>query len=79
MGPSPLASTFYTTYGNVCNAASNSLTFSAAANCNPGSGGTVVSIGLQCCVIQSYGGSVQAENMIVNEQLAMLFLYLTHS
>jgi hypothetical protein len=78
MGPAALTSGFYTQYGNVCNASSNTMTFSATANCGS-AGGANTSIGLNCCVIQSYGGSVQAENMIVNEQIQLLYLYLTHS
>jgi hypothetical protein len=78
MGPTVLATTFYSTFGNVCNAASNSIVFSALAKCGVGGSGTSVNVGLYNCVIQSYGGGVAAQDMVVNEQISMLFLWLTY-
>ena len=82
MGPAGLAKSFYNKFGDVCQASGNSVTFSALAQCGvtaQGSGGSQsVAITLGNCVIQSYGGGVQAEQMVVNEQIAMMFIYLTY-
>ena len=78
MGPTALASAFYSTFGNVCNASTNNIIFAATAKCGVGGAGQQVNVGLYSCVIQSYGGGVQAQDMVVNEQIQMLFLYLTY-
>jgi hypothetical protein len=89
MGPTALATAFYATFGNVCNATSNNINFTAQARCGsagwqstgdygPGSAGAGINIGLYNCVIQSYGGGIQAQEMVVNEQIQMLFLYLVY-
>jgi hypothetical protein len=78
IGPTALAEAFYTTYGDVCNAATNTLEFSAEAGC-PGDTNDTVTITLNNIVIQSYGGAVAAQDMVVNEQLSMLFLSLDYT
>jgi len=78
MGPTALAEAFYETYGDVCNADTNTLTFSAQTDCSGDTGGDTVTITMNHVVIQSYGGGVQAQDMVVNEQLGLLFLYLTY-
>ena len=78
MGPTAIASSFYTTFGNVCNALTNTIAFQAVAKCGSGGTGQTVNLSLGNCVIQSYGGGVQAEQMVVNEQIALMFLFMTY-
>jgi len=80
MGPTAVAASFFTSYGSVCNATSNSISFSTKASCGGASNtGTTSTITMSNCVIQSYGGGVQAEQMIVNEQIGVLFLSLSYT
>lgn len=77
LGPRPVAAAFYTTYGNVCNAATNNLNFSAQAGCNSQSStGGALTFGVQNAVIVSIGLSVGAQDMVINEQLAMTYVSL---
>lgn len=81
MGPTQVASSFYSSFGDVCQAYRNNITFQAYARCGvngSGASGQTVNITLGNCVIQSYGGGVQAEQMVVNEQIQMMFIYLTY-
>lgn len=79
LGPTALSATFYSTFGNVCNIATNTINFTAAAKCGVGGAGSTSAIQLTGCVIQSYGGSVQAQDMVVNEQITLMFLWLTYT
>jgi len=79
MGPAALAEAFYETYGDVCNADTNTLTFTAQANCaSGGDTGDTVTIVMNSVVIVGYGGAVTAQDMVVNESLTLLFLWLTY-
>ena len=96
MGPNAVAIAFYATFGNVCNASTNNINFTAQARCGTGNittgdygptqslgssntgSGAGVNIGLYSCVIQSYGGGIQAQEMVVNEQIQLLYLYLVY-
>jgi len=76
MGPVALTQGFYQTFGNVCNAAGNSLAFSAQMGCGTQGGGATYTIGLNHCVISQLGGSVSAQDMVINETVAMMFLFM---
>ena len=78
MGPTALAEAFFETYGDVCNAATNTLSFSAESGC-PGDDNDSVTITLNNIVIESYSGSVQAQQMVVGEQMKMIFLSLDYA
>lgn len=78
MGPAQLATSFYQTFGNVCNATSNNINFTASAKCGVNGSGASVAINLYSCVIQSYSGGVQAQDMVVNEQIQMTYVYMTY-
>ena len=77
LGPSAILPTFYAQYGDVCNAAGNSIAFSAVMACGAGGTGTPITITMNHCVINQLGVSVSAQDMIVNESLSMIYLYLT--
>jgi len=78
LGPRPVQLEFYRKFGNVCNAASNTIDFRAQTGCQSGvslSGGAYA-FSLRGCAIQNISVSVAATDMIVNEQLSMMFCSL---
>lgn len=79
MGPAALAAAFFLKYGNVCYADTNTLTVEAEAECGQDGGNDTVSLVMNGVVINSYGGSISSQDMVVNEQLAFLFLWLTYT
>ena len=77
VGPGVVMSAFYTAFGDVCNAANNTLVFGLATGCElPGDLGAQVAFTLLGCVITSIGITVAAENMIVNENLTLMYVAL---
>lgn len=78
MGPTGLSEAFYTTYGDVCNAATNTLEFSAEVGCE-GDDNESITITLNNIVIIGYAGGVGAQDMVVNEKLSMIFLSLDYT
>jgi hypothetical protein len=80
LGPRPVSAAFYAAYGNICNAAANTLIFQVISGCNvagdTGAGLTFAAIGV---VIVSLGMTVTAENMIINEALALMYVALLAS
>ncbi len=78
MGPSAIMPSFYTTYGNVCNAGSNSMTFAATTGCGGAAAGSML-IELDHVVIRALSGAVRANEMIIMESMELLFLYMTIS
>jgi hypothetical protein len=79
LGPRPVQVAFYQKYGNVCNAATNNIEFLADTGCGADqenlSGGTFA-FTIKHAVITQISISVAAQDMIVNEQLQMLFISL---
>ncbi len=76
IGPKTSLSKFYTTYGNVCLARSNSIQLSFSAGCSSGS--NVSSYTLTGCVITNIGFSVQAMDMVFNENTALQYVDLEY-
>lgn len=79
LGPRPLALAFYQKYGDVCQAATNNLDVEFAASCgNVDIAATQkYSMLLKFCVIISIGATVNSQDMVINETLALLFCSLT--
>lgn len=79
IGPRAVTLAFYDAYGNVCNAGTNTLDFSFATGC----GGTVNSgtaaYSMTGVVLTAVAGSIQAEQMLFNEQLQLMFAALMAS
>lgn len=82
LGPRPVQLGFYQKFGNACNAAENNIDFLADTGCTQ-TGGQVVNFtegvyafGIRNAVITSIGITIAAQDMIINEQLAMLFVAL---
>lgn len=79
LGPRPVALAFYAVYGDACRAGTNTLNFSASTGCDPaapGSNNNGFNLTLTGVVIQSVSGAVRAEDMLINEQLALMFIAL---
>ena len=76
LGPRALALEFYTQFGDVCNAQQNHIQFSLQAGCAGGDGARQ-RISMRHCVIQQMGGAVAAQDMIINETINLMFLWLT--
>lgn len=83
LGPRPIQLGFYAKYGNVCNAATNNLNFEAETGCptgeNPGNTGGLsgtYTFGIRNAVITNIAITVSAQDMIINEQLQMMFVSL---
>lgn len=82
LGPRPVSLAFYTAYGNPCNA--NVITFRAGVGCGPGvvgvgpgsNGFTQIVFTLTGVCLVSISISVAAQDMIVNEQLQLMFISL---
>lgn len=75
LGPRPVVVEFYTTYGNVCKAAGNVLSFTCQAGCDQAVGGQMA-FTLANSVIVAIGMNVAAQDMIINEQLQIMFVAL---
>lgn len=75
LGPRRVSLAFYATYGDACKAPTNVLNFSANTGCEVAggnAGGFVIS--MTGVLIQSIAGSVRAEDMLVSEQLSLMFV-----
>jgi hypothetical protein len=77
LGPRPVALAFYQKYGDVRNAASNSLNIEMSAGCKAVDGFTQrYAFGIETCVIVSIGVSVAAQDMMINEQVQLTYASL---
>lgn len=81
LGPRPVQLGFYTKFGNACNAATNNINFVADAGCPGNNGGTSFSSGtyaftIKFAVIIQLGITIQAQDMVINEQVGMMFAAL---
>lgn len=78
IGPRKLAAAFYSTYGDICNAATNTLNFSMSTGCG-GTEGARASYTAHFVVVVSVGISVGAADMLINESLQMMFSSFLYS
>lgn len=78
LGPGTVMSQLYACWGDVCQANANDLCFCIQANCigNTDQGFDAMRIGLKNVVLQSLGFSIQAQDMVINEQLGLFFTAL---
>ncbi len=76
IGPRQLTSLLYDVYGNICNVGQNTLLFTFGANC--GNGGNVrVTYTCHLVLVTGLGFSLQAVDMMINEQIQFMFSGLT--
>lgn len=88
LGPGSLMAEFYSCLGNVCNAVNNDMCFCLEAGCFGQEEGQqdchgdeiapfgAMNICLKNVVMQNLGFTVQAQDMLINEQLALFFTAL---
>jgi len=74
VGPRVLLAKFYELYGDVCNAKSNHCTFEMSRGCE----GAAFSSMLKYCVLQQIAISTNANDMLVNEQSALMFSSMSY-
>jgi len=80
VGPSALLGAFYQKFGNVCNAATNGISFTLQqADCRPNGANAQVSYNCKFCVITQIGFGVQAMDMLINENSAIMFSGLEYT
>jgi hypothetical protein len=75
LGPLAIATAFYQQYGNVCGAGQNNLSFTMETGCGGAAAGTQT-IDIRHAVISQIGGAVSAQDMVIHETLAMMFLFM---
>lgn len=74
VGPKKIAKEFYRTYGDVCQARTNALHFSVTTGCDGAQTGFArAAFTAHFVVIVTVGIAVAAADMLINEQLQMMF------
>lgn len=77
LGPRPVLLAFYQAYGNACRAGENVLLFQVGTGCSlPADTGAGLAFALLGVVLTSLGVSVKADDMMVGEQLTMMYTAL---
>lgn len=77
IGPRAVTLAFYEAYGDVCNAGGNTLDFSFATGCGGNTNSGTAAFSISGAVLTNVAGSIQAEQMIFNEQLQLMFASLS--
>ncbi len=80
-GPRKIQTAFYHKYGDVCQAADNTINFELEAGCAGGPGVEFAKTGftIHNAVITSMGFTVQAQDMIINEQVQLMFVAMSYA
>lgn len=80
VGPRTIQEVFYRKFGDVCQALTNTLDFEIEPDCGaPGGNRGFASYTAYFCVIVSIGLGVQAADMLINENLRMMFSSFQYS
>lgn len=80
VGPRKISQAFYSTYGDICRARTNTLHFSVETGCDVGTSSFArASYTAHFVVITTIGISVAAGDMLINEQLQMMFSSFLYS
>jgi hypothetical protein len=88
IGPHVIMSAFYKAFGDVCNAQNNTLNLFVGTGCHAvagaASGGAITSaefengrFTISYAVLTNVGISVAAQDMVINEQLQLMFINMT--
>jgi len=74
IGPRKIAKEFYLTYGDICRARTNTLHFALSVGCGDDTAAVSrASYTAHFVVITTIGIGITAADMLINEQLAMMF------
>lgn len=76
VGPSAINLAFLQQFADACQAQNNNPIFTGALACNGASGAVPTSWQLYGCVITAIAVAVQAEQMVISEQLQMTYVAL---
>ena len=80
IGNSNAALSFVSKFGNVCNMVHNSLSLVLKAGCGASAKGTIRgTLQAEGVVIKSVAYSITAQEMLINEDISMLFAYMKSS
>lgn len=74
VGPKAISAAFYQTYGDLCNARTNTLDLNIMTSCVGSSGNYTEGVTYTCamCVITSLGVTISAQDMLINESLRIM-------
>ena len=78
IGPRAISAAFYSTYGDVCNARTNTLHFSATQGCGDAQGARAAYTA-HFVVATAVGLNVGARDLLINETLNMMFSSLLYN
>jgi hypothetical protein len=86
VGPRKVQPVFYRKFGDVCQALSNTLDFAVQTGCGPGQASSAAgglsgraSYTAYFCVITAIGLGIQAADMLINENLRLMFSSFEYS
>jgi hypothetical protein len=74
IGPGVIMSAFYTRFGNPCNVRSNVMQLNIGSTCDGSAFTKTASYLISYIILTSVGLTVGAQDMVVNEQLQMMFV-----
>lgn len=74
VGPAPVSALLYTKFGDICQAKSNNVKFTAAGNLC--SGGDRISFTAMYCLLNQLGLQISSEQMVITDSLGMMFGFL---
>jgi hypothetical protein len=78
-GPRRMSSTFYRTYGDVCNARTNTIHISATAGCDLEGGGQArAAFTAHFVVLTAVSIQITAQDMLINEGIQFMFSSLLY-
>jgi hypothetical protein len=75
IGPRALQVAFYAKYGDMCQAKSNNINLTTGGTCD-GTATAGAKFSMKYCVITNIGIAIGAQDMIVNENLQMMYVSL---
>ena len=73
IGPDSTIKALYETFGDVCQACSNAIMFDVLPSAGECCASSNIRYLLQFCVLTQVGVSVQAQDMVINEQSQLMF------
>jgi len=76
VGPTPLNLAFIRQFADVCRAGDNDLWFHAEVGCKPGQPVGKATYWLQGCVLTTIAVALTSTDMVINEQMQMMFTAL---
>lgn len=74
IGPGVIMSQFYRTFGNPCNAPNNVMQLNIGSTCTGAAFAKTASYLLSYLILTDVGLSVGAQDMVINEQLQLMFV-----